>query len=130
MVGSLRLLLVDDHDYVLLSLATGLEAYEDVRVVGTATNPKEAITLCLQLKPSVVVTDLMMAGEDQGLEVVRQIQACCPSIPVIMLTAFVNADNRERALAAGAAEFLDKADLSLERLMTTVRKVTGVGGAV
>ncbi len=127
MVGSLRLLLVDDHDYVLLSLATGLEAYEGVCVVGTATSPKEAITLCLQLNPSVVVTDLMMEGEDQGLEVVREIQASCPTVPVIMLTAFGNADNRERALAAGAAEFLDKTDLSLERLMTTVRKVTGAG---
>lgn len=127
MAVSLRLLLVDDHDYVLTSLAAGLEAYEDVNVVGTTSSSQDVVALCFQLNPTIVVTDLIMEGEEQGLTIIHKIRQSHPSIPVIMLTAYADEQNRERALAAGAADFLDKTDLTLDHLVTVMHKVVETG---
>jgi NarL family two-component system response regulator LiaR len=88
-------------------LAAFLKAKAGLLLVGEASNGAEAITLCEQLQPDVVVMDLMMPGMS-GAEATRTIRSRWPAVQVIALTSFGDKELVREALAAGALSYLLK----------------------
>lgn len=115
-----RILLVDDHKVMRDGLAALLEEEPDIEVVGQAGNGRDAITLTGQLKPDVVVMDVVMPIID-GEEATRQIKAQWPHVRVVALSMLEEDATRERMLKAGAEVFLSKAGPS-EVIAAAIRR--------
>ena len=115
----IRVMIVDDHAVVRSGLAGFLDAYDDLEFAGEASSGDMAILMCEQLKPDVVLMDLVMPGMD-GAEATRSIRQKCPDIQVIALTSFKDEDLVQRALQAGAIGYLLK-NVSAEELAQAIR---------
>jgi NarL family two-component system response regulator LiaR len=99
--------IVDDHAVVRRGLAAFLSAYDDLLLVGEASNGVEALRLCQQIHPDVVLMDLVMPEMD-GATATRTIRHALPQTRVIALTSFREDDLVYRALEAGAIGYLLK----------------------
>jgi NarL family two-component system response regulator LiaR len=115
----IRVMLVDDHAVVRSGLATFLMASEDMELVGEASSGEQALSLCPQVKPDVVLMDLVMPGMD-GATATRKIREGCPEIQVIALTSFKEQELVQGALQAGAIGYLLK-DISSDELANAIR---------
>jgi two-component system, NarL family, response regulator LiaR len=115
----IRVMLVDDHAVVRSGLATFLMASEDMELVGEASSGEQALSLCPQVKPDVVLMDLVMPGMD-GATATRKIREGCPEIQVIALTSFKEQELVQGALQAGAIGYLLK-DISSDELANSIR---------
>ena len=103
----IRVLIVDDHEMVRSGLAAFLMVHRDLEMVGEADSGEEAIKLCGEMCPDVVLMDMVMPGID-GPTATRQIRRYCPSTQVIALTSFKERELVQAALDAGALGFLYK----------------------
>jgi NarL family two-component system response regulator LiaR len=103
----IRILIVDDHALVRTGLGAFLEVYDDLELAGEAKDGTEAIELCEQLQPDVVLMDLVMPETD-GAAATRTIHARWPNIQVIALTSFKDQEWVTRALQGGAVGYLLK----------------------
>ena len=112
-----RVLVADDDDKIreLLELYLTKEGF----AVEQAADGAEAILKAQQLKPDLIVLDIMMPVLD-GMEVCRQVRKFS-QVPVIMLTARVQASDREMGMAAGADDYLMKPFSTLQVLETIYR---------
>lgn len=106
-MADVRVLLVDDHEVVRMGLRLVLEDVPGVRLVGEAGGADEAIFLCKQLQPDVVVMDIKMPGRT-GIDVCQEITQRWPTIKVIMLSSFVDDALLADAIQAGAAGYVLK----------------------
>jgi DNA-binding NarL/FixJ family response regulator len=118
-VSSIRLAVVDDQDVVRAALEALLATQPDFTVVGTAANGAQAVRLCAEQRPDVVLMDVRMPVMD-GIEATRRILATEHRPRVLVLTTFDLDEHVYDALAAGASGFLLK-DVSAERLFDAVR---------
>jgi NarL family two-component system response regulator LiaR len=100
-------IVVDDHDMVRRGLAAYLTTHSDIMLVGEAGDGSEALELCQQLQPDVVLMDLMMPVMG-GIEATRRIRAEYPHTQVIALTSFQEKKLVEDAIQAGAISYLLK----------------------
>jgi DNA-binding NarL/FixJ family response regulator len=135
-----RLVVVDDQEVVRAGFAALLETQPDFAVVGTAANGLEAVRVCREQDPDVVLMDIRMPTMD-GIEATRRITAEAGSIPdsdsgtdsnprsgsgprprIVILTTFDLDEHVFDALSAGANGFLLK-DVTAERLFDAVRVV-------
>ena len=117
----IRILLVDDHELLRFGLSTLLQFQKDMEVVGGAENGAEALDLVRQLKPDVVVMDLMMPQMD-GVESTQRILAELPATRIMLLTSFGTAADVIRAIRAGAVGALVK-DSPNDKLIAAIRNV-------
>src|SRR5690349_24812083 len=85
--GPIRVLIVDDHAVVRSGLAAFLSIFDDLELVGEAASGQQALRMCEQLRPDVVLMDLVMPGMD-GASATRAIRQQCPRMQVIALTSF------------------------------------------
>jgi two-component system, NarL family, response regulator NreC len=115
----LRVLLADDHAIVRRGLRSLLEAHGDVRVVGEAADGLEALRLCEEQKPDVVVLDIGMSKLN-GIEVAARVQKLASPPHVIILSMHADESYIIRALAAGARAYLLK-DATDEDLVPALR---------
>lgn len=115
----IRVILVDDHAVVRSGLSAFLLAYDDLALVGEACNGTEAIELCAQVKPDVVIMDLVMPEMD-GASATKTIREKFPNTQVIALTSFKEEDLVQRALQAGAISYLLK-NVSATGLVEAIR---------
>jgi two-component system, NarL family, response regulator LiaR len=115
----IRVLVVDDHAMVRQGLATFLKVYDDLALAGEADSGRSAIQLCAQLKPDVVLMDMVMPDMD-GATATRLIRTQSPLIQVIALTSFKDALLVQSALQAGAISYLLK-DVSADELAQAIR---------
>jgi NarL family two-component system response regulator LiaR len=116
----IRVLVVDDHAVVRSGLAAFLLAFDDLELVGEASGGEEAVRICRQLRPDVVLMDLVMPEMD-GAAATRAIRAECPDVQVIALTSFREEDLVQGALQAGAIGYLLK-NVSADELADAIRK--------
>jgi DNA-binding NarL/FixJ family response regulator len=100
-------LLVDDHDFMRAGLRFVLEAKTDLVVAGEASDGEEAVAVCRELRPDVVLMDITMPKMD-GIEATRLIKAEMPLTSVLVLTSHVAEDLLMEAVAAGAAGYVLK----------------------
>jgi NarL family two-component system response regulator LiaR len=112
-------MLVDDHAVVRSGLGAFLLAFDDFDLVAEASNGEEAVRLCEQIQPDVVLMDLVMPGMD-GAASTRAIRERWPRIQVIALTSFKEQELVEGALEAGAIGYLLK-NVSAEELAGAIR---------
>ena len=110
----IRVFVVDDSAFVRKAIRRVLSADPGVTVVGEAASGPDALARIPALEPQVVTLDYEMQGLN-GLDVLRQLLAWRPSLKVIMLSAHTQngAEATMEALAAGAADFIDKQSLNL-----------------
>ena len=100
-------LIVDDHELVRMGIERYLANYPEVKVVGTASDGDTAIRLAAELKPDVVLMDLVMPGVD-GVEATRRILDSLPETRVLVLTSFSDQERIIDAIDAGALGYLLK----------------------
>jgi len=121
----IRVVLADDQPLVRTGLRMILSAVDDIEVVGEAADGAEAISVCAELSPDVVLMDVRMPGVD-GIDATRAVTATDPPPKVLVLTTFDLDDVVYEALRAGASGFLLK-DAPEERLITAIRVVADGG---
>ena len=124
--GSVRVLLVDDHDLFRTGLRNLLEE-RGVQVSGEAGSGEEAVRLVAELAPEVVVMDLHMPGIS-GIEAIKQIAANAPLTRVLVLTISDQDEDVLHAILAGACGYLLK-DASVEELIRGI-EAAAVGEAL
>jgi NarL family two-component system response regulator LiaR len=117
--GPIRVMVVDDHAMVRTGLATTLEVSDGLDLVGQATNGREAVELCEQFQPDVILMDLVMPEMD-GVTATRIIRERWPQVQVIALTSFQEKELVQDALQAGAISYLLK-NVSMDDLTEAVR---------
>lgn len=118
-VHPIRVLLVDDHEMVRKGLKLLLMAFEDLCLVGETGSGQEALQLCSDLNPDVVIMDLVMPDMD-GVEATRQIAQNHPQTKVVALTSYREDTTVQRAIQAGAIGYLMK-DVSIDELAEAIR---------
>ena len=118
---SLRLLVADDHEIVRKGLRSILEAQSGWKVVGEASDGREAVTKAKELKPDVTVLDIGMPSLN-GLEATRQMLKNDASARVLILTMHDSDPLIKEVLDAGARGYLLKSDASRD-LVTAVEAV-------
>jgi two-component system, NarL family, response regulator LiaR len=115
----IRVFIVDDHDMLREGLASFLRAYPDLKMIGEAASGAEAIRLCRDLQPDVVLMDLMMPEMD-GVTAIRTLHPELPNIRFIALSSFSDDQLVKGALRAGATGYLLK-NVPAERLAEAIR---------
>ncbi|MBU0492109.1 MAG: response regulator transcription factor [Chloroflexi bacterium] len=117
--GLIRVMLVDDHHVVRRGLTFFLDAFDDLELVGEAADGAEAIRLCAEVQPHVVLMDLIMPEMD-GVAATRAIRQAQPEVQVIALTSFDEPYLVQGALQAGAVGYLLK-NASIDDLAEAIR---------
>lgn len=105
--GTIRVLVVDDHEMVRFGLVSYLGTQVGISVVGEAADGAEAVEMAMKLCPDVVLMDLVMEGTD-GIEATRSILQHCPETKVIALTSFSEDELVYPIMEAGAVGYLLK----------------------
>jgi two-component system, NarL family, response regulator LiaR len=116
---TIRVMIVDDHTVVRGGLSTFLLTCDDMELVGEAASGEQALELCAQVEPDVVLMDLVMTGMD-GATATRRLREKHPHVQVIVLTSFKEQDLVQGALQAGAIGYLLK-DISAAELASAIR---------
>jgi len=115
----IRVMLVDDHDMVRRGLAAFLQVKADLQLVGEARDGSEAIEVCRQVRPDVILMDLVMPEMD-GAVATKAIRERYPAVQVIALTSFQEKELIRDALEAGAIGFLLK-NVTVDELAAAIR---------
>ncbi len=121
----IRVLVVDDHTLVREGLCRLLQGEDDIDVVAETGSGREAVRLCQQHRPDVVLLDYGLPDQD-GLETTRQLVELKVSARVLILTMHANEEYAIRLIRAGAAGFIVKV-AATDELLQAVRKVARGG---
>ena len=127
MTKKIRVLLADDHSLVRLGLSALIGYQKDFTVAGEACDGAEAAKLADEIKPDLIVMDLVMPEVD-GVEATRRIRQKNPDARVLVLTTFGTSADVARAVAAGASGAIMK-DSSNDELLAAMRTVAAGGTA-
>jgi NarL family two-component system response regulator LiaR len=119
--GPIRVVIVDDHELVRGGLETILGLFDDLVLIGEADSGAAAVKLCAEVRPDVVLMDLVLPGGMDGADATREILRTCPGVKVLALTSFSDPDLIQRVLRAGALGCLLK-NVSGKELAAAIRK--------
>jgi two-component system, NarL family, response regulator LiaR len=120
MSNSVTVVIVDDHFVVREGVRALLETQPDISIVGEAASGVEAVRLCADYAPDVVLMDLLMPGLN-GVEATRQIKQVSPRSQVIVLTSYHEDEHILPAVRAGALSYLLK-EAGPDELLAAVQK--------
>lgn len=115
----IRVMIVDDHDMVRRGLASYFRVTQDIELVGEASNGRQAFKVCEEIRPDVVLMDLLMP-QMGGIEATRLIRERFPEVQVIALTSFQDKELVQEVLKEGAISYLLK-NVSGEDLVSAIR---------
>ena len=124
----IKVIVVDDHEMVRRGLATYFNTYPDIELIGEARDGMEAVGLCFDLQPDVVLMDLVMPGMG-GVEATRRICGQNPDIQVIALTSFQEKSIVQEAIRAGAISYLLK-NVDGDNLAAAIRSANAGRGTL
>lgn len=109
----IHVLSVDDHDLLRDGIRISLLTSSDIELVGEARSGEDALRLCAELKPDVVLMDVQLPRMN-GIEATRAIRDDHPQTQVLVLTSFVEDSLVQEAIQAGAVGYLSKASSRVE----------------
>ena len=115
----IKVLSVDDHEIFRGGIEFMLLAFDDIQLVGQAQSGEEAVRLCAELDPDVILMDMKMSGMD-GAATTQTIKQQHPHMQIIALTSFQEGDLVKRAMQAGAIGYLLKG-VSIDDLVAAIR---------
>lgn len=121
-----RILLVDDHAVVRFGIAQLINRQTDLIVCGEEEDASKAMTAIEKLQPHLVIADISLK-DSSGLELMRNIKARYPGLPVLVVSVHDEAIYAEIAFRAGALGYLMKQE-ALEKVLTAIRRV--LAGAI
>jgi two-component system, NarL family, response regulator LiaR len=127
MAEKITVLITDDHSVVRQGVRVFLETQPEIEVLGEADSGQQAIDMCSELAPDVVLLDLLMPKMN-GVEATRQIKQVSPRSNIVILTSYHDDEFIVPAIKAGALSYLLK-DVSPSELIAAVKKAS-VGEAV
>ena len=116
----IRVLLVDDHEMVRLGVSSYLSIQSDVEVVGEAENGEEGYEKAMDLRPDVILMDLVMEVMD-GIESTKKILKDWPEAKILIVTSFIDDEKVYPAIEAGASGYLLKTSTAHE-IANAIRK--------
>jgi two-component system, NarL family, response regulator LiaR len=116
----IKVVFVDDHEMVRIGVSSYLSAQSDIEVVGEASDGKEGVKLALELKPDIILMDLVMKEMD-GIQATKEIVQQWPEAKIIIVTSFLDDDKVYPALEAGAVSYMLKTSKASE-IAEAVRK--------
>ena len=117
----MHILLVDDHEMVRLGLKGYLDLQDDVDVVAEASNGREGVEKALELRPDVIMMDIVMP-EMSGIEATLAILKEWPEAKILILTSYLDNEKIYPVLDAGAKGYMLKTS-SADDILRAVRKV-------
>ncbi|MCG3084445.1 response regulator transcription factor [Anoxybacillus sp. LAT_35] len=109
----IKILLVDDHEMVRLGVSAYLSAQPDMEVIGEAESGEKGVELALQLRPDMILMDLVMEPMD-GIEATKQIISAWPEAKIMIVTSFLDDDKVYPAIEAGAVSYMLKTSKASE----------------
>ncbi len=109
----IKVLLIDDHEMVRLGVSAYLSAQPDMEVVGEAESGEKGVELALQLRPDIILMDLVMEPMD-GIEATKQIISAWPEAKIMIVTSFLDDDKVYPAIEAGAVSYMLKTSKASE----------------
>jgi len=118
-VKPIRVMIVDDHDMVRDGLGLMLDTCDDLERAGEAKTAESAVLLFEDVRPDVILMDLVMPGEG-GVYATQEILKRDPNTKIIALTSFDTRGMVEQALKAGAISYLKK-NVSMSKLADAIR---------
>lgn len=121
----IRILVADDHAIVRDGLKQIFAETADIIVEGEATNGHEVMTRVRERDWDAVLMDMSMPGRS-GIELIKQVKAEKPALPILILSMHGEEQYAVRALRAGAAGYLTKESAS-EQVVSAIRKVAAGG---
>lgn len=119
----ISVLIADDVAVLRAGLKAVLAEDSGIKVVGEASDGKEALEMCIRLRPDVVLMDMRMPEYD-GSYGTRRIKDTVPDVKVLVLTTFDDKETVDRALSAGADGYLLK-EMDSSQILNSIRAVAG-----
>ncbi len=116
---TIRVLIVDDHEIIRTGITYSITAFPDLELVGEASSGQEALKLCRETQPDVVLVDMVMPGMD-GVQTAQAILEQYPQVQVLALTSFHDRERVRQVMQAGAAGYLVKG-VSANELAEAIR---------
>jgi DNA-binding NarL/FixJ family response regulator len=113
--------IVDDHPIVRQGLALLINREPDLSVCGDAEEANSALHRIEELKPDLIVLDISLSGPD-GLDLLKNVRARDPNLPVLILSMLDELLYAERALSAGASGYIMKQEAT-ERVLVAIRRI-------
>ncbi|MBR5682265.1 MAG: response regulator transcription factor [Ruminococcus sp.] len=119
----IKVILADDIQILRAGLSTVLESDDDIKVVGQASDGKEAYEMSVRLKPDVVLMDMRMPDYDGGYGT-RKIKDTLPDVKVLVLTTFDDKETVDKAIASGADGYILK-EMDNDKIIGSIKAVAG-----
>jgi len=123
-----RVLVVDDHAIVREGLAQLINGTPDLTVCALAADAAMALALVATAHPDVALVDLSLPGKP-GMELIKDLRACAPALPILVLSMHEEDLYAERALRAGARGYIMKQEPTA-KILSAIRQVLGGGISV
>jgi len=114
-----RVMTVDDHEIMRGGIKFTLLAFDDIELVGEARSGQEALRVCDEVSPDVVLMDMKMSGMD-GIATTKAIKEAHSSVRIVILTSFHDKQLVQQAMQAGAVGYVLK-DASKDELADAIR---------
>ena len=112
-------MIVDDHDIVRRGLAMFLSGFDDLMFIGEASNAPDAIRICGEIRPDVILMDMFLPNLD-GITLTHTIRSQYPNVQVVILTSAKDEALVQAALRAGAIGYMLK-NISVMEMAETIR---------
>jgi DNA-binding NarL/FixJ family response regulator len=113
--------LVEDHPITQAGLAALISREEDLFICGAADSAPVALDLIAKLKPSIVITDIALKTSN-GIELMKNLVALCPEIPILVMSMHDESLYAERAIRAGARGYLMKREAA-DKVLPGIRAI-------
>ena len=117
--SKIKVIIADDHAVLRYGIHYLCMTTSDIELVGEAANSEDALALCYELQPDLVLMDLMMPGMD-GIATTKMIREQCPAVKILVLTSFNTQDLIHQVIEAGANSYILK-DASTEEIINAIR---------